>query len=978
MKQNRRSFLRNSALVSGAITLRGATGNTHVRGSFAFLAGDTNSQSVFSADIRRQFQSPEKKYRPMARWWWPGNDVAESELRREIDVLDKAGFGGAEIQSFIKGFDPQRYPEARRQRVFGYATDSFFRNVAVVAEEARNRGMFIDYTFGSGWPFGGGEAITPELASVELRSSHISIEGPAKLSRKLGIPSVTDGDPLHGGDILSGLPSGWVERMKKRTRLVAVIAARGENVQWYLNQGGGRGQTVSRTGQLERGTSVDLSSHLQPDGTLHWDVPPGTWQVFVFCSVPTAQRVNGAAGEGPQLVLDHMNAEAFAAHAKRVGDAAIPTLGRFFGNGLRAVFCDSLEVRANLFWCDDFLTEFRRRRGYDLLLYLPIVQVQTLSEPYGEYVDLPSFDMEGIGDRVRQDYRQTVSDLMIERFYEQFNKWARDHQLVSRTQAHGAPVDVLRAYGEADIPETETLYDRGCYDFLKMAASAAHVYGRPIVGSESFVWSNALYQITPETMKRAADELLTAGVNAIVYHGFPTVVPDVPAPGWHPFTGVLSGCYSGQFNEANTYWPYLAQLNAYITRLQYISQAGRNIAAISLYRNDLLHGADETPPTPKLNQALLDAGYNYDHMNAESLLCCTVRNRKLITSGGAAYRALVLPAMESIEAAAAEALQGFASAGLPVLFAGRAPSRADGLSEGARSTERVQAAMSRMRGFQNACVPPDIEGLLAMLGKVADPNIRFHSKPLSFIQKKIGNIDAFFLRNDADTLQHLDAEFETQGMPELWDPWTGQAAGVASYRREGDWVRIELELQPYSSTLIVFDRDTAGSSANAVSGSRTLKRTEEIGAGGWRLTATGLDPSGKTVTIRRDLPYLIDWSLDSELRGFSGRGIYATTFTAPIAGTSMRFLINLGTVRDVAEVIVNGKPAATLLLRPYQTDVTELVRPGRNQLEIAVTNTLFNSMALRNPRPFHAGATENPSGLMSGGLIGPVVMNVME
>ncbi len=179
---------------------------------------------------------------------------------------------------------------------------------------------------------------------------------------------------------------------------MAVVAVRGEDAEYDFHKPGPR-QTVVRPGKLENGTSIDLTSRLQPDGTLNWDVPAGTWQLFVFAAVPTVQRVNGSAGEGPQLVMDHMSAEAFAAHAKRVGDDAIPYLGEYFGNGLRAVFCDSLEVSANLFWSDDFLAEFQRRRGYDLLPYLPILKLQGHNEPFGEYADLPIFDMAIIGDQ---------------------------------------------------------------------------------------------------------------------------------------------------------------------------------------------------------------------------------------------------------------------------------------------------------------------------------------------------------------------------------------------------------------------------------------------------------------------------------------------------------------------------------------------------------------------------------------------------
>jgi len=710
---------------------------------------------------------------------------------------------------------------------------------------------------------------------------------------------------------------------------------------------------------------------------LDWDVPPGTWQLFVFSSVPTVQKINGSAGEGPQFVMDHMSAEAFAAHAKRVGDDAVPYIGEFFGDGLRAIFCDSLEVSANLFWSDDFLAEFQRRRGYDLAPYLPILKVQGHNEPFGEYADLPVFDITNVGDQVRHDYRQTVSDIMAERFYGEFNKWAHEHRLLSRTQAHGSPTDVLRVYGECDIPETEDLFGNGGYDFLKMAASAANVYGRSIVGSESFVWPTGAYQTTPEKMKVAADELLTAGVNAIAYHGFPYIRPEVAPPGWHPFSGVGEGNYSSQFNELNPFWPYIAQLNAYFTRLQYISQAGTNVAAVALYRNNLQHGADELPPVPKLNQAIMDAGYNYDHINAASLLNCTVRDQALVTAGGARYRALVLPPLDAIDASVAEKIENFAAAGLPVVQVGGIPQHAEGLLENARNTRREQAAMLSIQGSKVVVSPVGTEGAVTRLRSVVDPNIRFHSSPLSFIQKRIGRLNAFFLRNESDTAQHLNAEFEAEGKPELWNPWTGEAVSVSKFQRSGNWTNIELEMEPLSSALIVFDPDNTPPEPGVAPALLSSIRTEEIGAGGWKFTGTGLVPSGKTATIHRDFSVLVDWSLDSELRGFSGRGTYSTTFTTSALAAGTRLILDLGNVRDVAAVTVNGKAAATLLLRPYRSDITDLVQTGTNQLEISVTNALFNCMVLRDPRPFRPGPTENLSGLMSSGLIGPVQLKIM-
>src|ERR1019366_4117633 len=153
------------------------------------------------------------------------------------------------------------------------------------------------------------------------------------------------------------------------------------------------------------------------------------------------------AGEGPQLVLDHLNRDAFLAHARRVGDSARGHIGDYFGNGLRAIFCGSLEVHAYLFWSDSFLAEFQRRRGYDLTPYLPILKVPGFSDPYGGFLSSPIYDIQEIGNKVRHDYWQTVSDVMVDNFYQPFADWAKQNNLLARVQAHGAPADVSRVYG---------------------------------------------------------------------------------------------------------------------------------------------------------------------------------------------------------------------------------------------------------------------------------------------------------------------------------------------------------------------------------------------------------------------------------------------------------------------------------------------------------------------------------------------------
>ena len=199
----------------------------------------------------------------------------------------------------------------------------------------------------------------------------------------------------------------------------------------------------------------------------------------------------------------------------------------------------------------------------------------------------------------------------------------------------------------------------------------------------------------------------------------------------------------------------------------------------------------------------MDAGYNYDHINADSLLHCSVREKTLVSKGGAQYRALILPPLDSLDATLSEQLQSFAAAGLPLFFAGNTPSRAEGLLQNARETQRVQAAMRSLHNLHNVYVSADITGIASLLEQAANPNVKFHGEALPFIEKRIGTMNAFFLRNDSDTMQHLNAEFEAEGTPELWDPWTGQHSEPRRLSKEGS---LDRDATRSAAAVFCFDR----------------------------------------------------------------------------------------------------------------------------------------------------------------------------
>ncbi len=927
-----------------------------------------------SATVAQEFQNPAKTYRPMVRWWWPGNDVTDAELKREVDLLDKANFGGAEIQPFTIGLN-QPMSDAARRRVDDYLSPSFFSHVGAALEEARTRGMWIDLTFGSGWPFGGAGVVTPALASTELASAHQTIRGPVHFHQKIAMP-------LLSRDILDNknLPSGWLDEFRQREHLVAVVAVRGSSVQFFPNVGDAL--RVKATGDLDPNTAIVLTSHMQPNGILDWDVPPGTWQVFAFKEMPTGQEVDGGAGTGPQLVLDHMNKHAFDLYADRVGGTARQYVGPYFGHGLRAVFCDSLEVRANLFWNDAFLQEFQKRRGYDLTPYLPILKVPGFEAPYGATAArLPLYDMKGVGDRVRRDYWHTVSDLMMENFYTPFDQWAASNNLLSRVQAHGSPTDILRVYGDSSIPETEDLLDNGRYDFLKMASSAADLFGRHIVSSESFVWQGRAYQTTPEKIKRFADELLTAGINEIVYHGYPYQRMDRPFPGWHPFA--LDGAFSSDMNQNNPLWPYLPQLNQYITRLQYLSQMGTTVVPVALYRSMLAYDAIEPPPPePAIDTDLMASGYNFDHIDSYALLHSRVVGRKLISPGGEAYSALVFTHSETISPALASQILAFARQGLPIIFTGAVPRTNSPIVDGHLTTRPGPDILRAILNSGNARLASNPSGVVPLLTPAVAPGLRFHGASLPFIEKRIGAVDIFFLRNPRDTPARIDADFRAAGTPQLWDPWTGAIHPIVDAAHTAGSHLLHLVLDPYGSALIVF-----GSSAKPTASPidlASLTQPEQqipIGAAGWTFHGVGIGPGSHNETIDLKLSSLEDWTMNDRLRHFSGRGQYTTTFNVPasLLASHRRIVLDLGAVGNVAQITLNNRPGPTLLLCPYRTDVTSLIHPGENSLQVTVTNALFNALSANGRSAnYYPEQTGFANGLLPSGLVGPVQLETMK
>ena len=358
------------------------------------------------------FYSPPLEYRPWVRWWWPGGDVDNAELAREVRLLADHGFGGAEIQPFDAALDPDVSAEdlARRR---SFDTQAFYRHLAAALEAASACGLTVDVNLGSGWP-SGGTHVAPGQSLKTLLYSERTLQGPVRTTLTFREPDV----PLF-------YAVAWVaerllgEKMARfeghRAELLQVVAAR--------VRGGARSRTP-----------LDLNDHLDLDpdsvqvltglvdshGRLTWDVPEGNWVILGFYEAPVGEYPLLNAQPEPGYVVDHLDSNDMRQHLDHLYRPATG-LTPYLGDPLRALFNDSLEFKAERLFASDFLTVFKERRGYDLTPWLPAIPVPGADNSVFDTAAIrrgPAFTLTDGDDRVRYDYRLTVSDLYVDRFVE--------------------------------------------------------------------------------------------------------------------------------------------------------------------------------------------------------------------------------------------------------------------------------------------------------------------------------------------------------------------------------------------------------------------------------------------------------------------------------------------------------------------------------------------------------------------------------
>ncbi|MFO1448315.1 MAG: glycosyl hydrolase [Opitutaceae bacterium] len=718
---------------------------------------------------------------------------------------------------------------------------------------------------------------------------------------------------------------------------------------------------------------------------------------------PTRMKVKRAAPGAEGLVVDPYSPAALQRYLAPFSAAFAPYPKGF----LRGQFHDSFEYY-HAGWTASLPAVFQAMHGYDLQAHAAALMSQAAPASPAEADTLA---------RLKGDYRATLSRLHAE-FLQVWLQWSHERGFIVRNQSHGSPANLLDLYGAVDIPETETF---GSTPFpipglrrewssqkdlpdslvIRMASSAAHVMGRPLASSETCTWLREHWQEALAFAKPEIDRLFTDGINHIFYHGTVFSPQDAPWPGWLFYA-------STQFNPQNPWWDDFAALNAYVARVQSVVQSGQPDNDVLLYWPfaDVLHQPDglmkqygvhdvawlRASPFGQLADALLKAGFAFDSLSDAQLVASEGDSRGVVTPGGHRYRVLLVPATRHLPVETLHHLVQLVRAGVAVHLLAW-PEDVPGLGRLEERRARFHQLLGDLRalaqtpgtslrvGAGDSSVPGGLDRTWLLSHVTREAVV---DSGLSYIRRAQPGGYAYFFTNL--TGQAFDG-WTTLGRPalhaRLTDPLTGRSGRAAL--RPGTTPQLYLQLAPGESLLL-------HTSENALPDTSPVWTAVQPSGAAHPLNGTWtieFIQGGPTLPGRLQTPALKSWTDlgDAEAVRFAGTARYRLEFDRP-AGEADTWLLDLGDVRESARVTLNGQSLGTAWSLPFRVRTGPHLKPGRNVLELEVTNLAANRIRDMDQRglpwkimheinfvnidykPFNASAWP----LTPSGLLGPVTL----
>jgi hypothetical protein len=732
---------------------------------------------------------------------------------------------------------------------------------------------------------------------------------------------------------------------------------------------------VSLSDVIPKSDVVDLTGKMHADGTLDWAPPPGRWMILRFGYSLLGITNHPATAEATGLEVDKLNGtdvrhymDTYLASFENTVDPGL--MGH---RGIHAVVTDSWEAGPQN-WTDNMIQEFTRRRGYSPIPWLPVLAGHIVQSAKAS-------------DRFLWDFRKTIADLTADEHYGEVEASLKQHGMIHYGESHESGrafiADGMEVKKLDDIPMSamwvqwpgvnKVTYNYNADD--RESASVAHIYGQNIAAAESMTSSNAPWAWSPATLKPTADMEFLNGINRFVIHE--STHQPLVGPGTAP--GLTLGPHGQWFNRNETWAEQAKPWVDYLARSSYMLQQG-HFAADVLY----FYGEDSNlTEIFQFTSPAIPAGVEFDYINADALIHeLSVVNGRIVTRSGMSYRVLCLDRYSGhMSLRVLRAIDKLVEQGAAV--AGQKPYDDPSLADDGAVFDRLNRSLFgdgsgvHKVGKGRVFAGQTVQQALTALNVQPDfaYSARSNGDEIQFVHRKLRDADIYFLDNRSDHGQSVDASFRVTGrIPELWYAESGTSKEVSYLMADGR-TTIPLQLEPWGTVFVVFRHFTQRTAFTVPEMSEKVVNTI---TGPWTVDFTpdrGAPPSTTLET-------LASWTENSNpgIRYYSGTGTYRIAVAAqPEWFTPGAHLwLDLGDVRNLAHVSLNGKDLGVVWHAPFRLDVTGILKPGSNELTVQVINAWVNRLigdqqpgatqyTYADIHPYKADSPLQPSG-----LLGPV------
>lgn len=917
-------------------------------------------------ELKNGFMSPPETAKPGVYWYFLDGNMDKAGMTKDLESMVSVGINHVIFLEVNLGVPRGKYD---------FLSEQWIDHFKYAIRETERLGIDVTLGVGPGWTGSGGPWVKPEESMLHLVSSETRVQGGKTIQLKLPVP---DPKPPYFGEanLSAQVKKQWKEYYQD-VRVLAFPAPAGQKRipeidslalyqrSPYTSMPGVKhhlpkvSDTVNWPAEavLPKNSIRDISRFMKKDGTIQWKAPAGEWIIMRFGSRNNGAITRPAPEPGLGMESSKFDTTALNAHMEFFVGKLLKAIGPINTQkpgGLKRIHMDSWEMGSQN-WSTQFRQEFTKRRGYDPLPFFPV---------YAGFV-VDNFD---ISERFLWDLRLTAQELVIENHALHLKQYGKRRGLDFSVEFYDMnPTADLELGSTGDIPMGEFWNRQWPFNSafsIHAASSVGHITGSPVVQAESFTSYLDGWKDHPGSIKNQGDWAFASGINRFFYHTFQHQHLDdslKPAMSFGP--------HGVHWDRNQTWWHLSGPYHAYVASCQYLLQQGNPVADILYLTPEGAPHAFRPPVSAFKGSTIMPdrKGYNFDGCPPSQLYNAVVKNGRIVFPGGNSYRVLVLPDAKYMSLDMLKKIASLVRDGAIVM--GKPPKTVPGLNNyqnkerqlqslvmdiwGSNAASEVEQSRNYGKGqlfwggeyqqIKDSSLFPSYEATASVLQQIGQKESIRTGAPIRYIHRKTNDWEMYFVSNTTNLSINTTVGFSASaGAPELWHPVSRKTRSLQNYTQDVNGTTLPLEFQPYESYFILFHKNTGKQEVVTPNfASTSIVHTLE---GSWSVF---FDPKwGGPGTVH--FQDLIDWTshTDPGIKYYSGSAIYRKTFDFPAAEhmNQQPLLLDLGEFQHIARVVLNGKELGVVWTKPFQIDITGILKPVNNSLEIELVNTWPNRL----------------------------------